>query len=702
MWDFLKNAAGKFVQGTAKYFENRMFIQKLFSMSNEAALLALRTKVHSLDDNGYKEFIGAIYLMIQEAQTVSQQLQSGSYNDYSSSFGDSYEGQLWGTIAHAQEGPSFSAPANSFQMQQMQQYVETLNLIAMYAGQFRAEMPQHLSPVAFLRGTPVDTPPPPAPRASGSAELKQHLANRMAQGASEQELFQILQEIGNAESAEGTVAPERKVQLDGVLHQFGQLVNEQSEEVTDLMSQAERARQIAQDLTPAVASPSLPKVATASRPARPQRASELLGLLKTQLMNENTEGRLGKQEQTTWEQLFNGAIHVQNALAAAKTDTETYKLEREALRPLARQMRAFFLRKHLILARPYFPSRSVTPDPNAVFYSGARDLRQFIAGICQQQQLTLLADTVAENPAETRWNQLRMSAIAIFDFRQYDRAITYSSDPQTAGSIAAVAYELGIAFAIGKPVVIVTRPGQALPFDVDIAPTEFSGEGSDLAVLETSMEMAFYSRQRGGEGGSIGTTVSYLRSRCGSSSNSLLRAAVAAVNGEAERDPIKVQQITGQILRALGDQAPSVIFPAWPGGYPNAQQRFCFHVTAFENSTRIWPKEIKEVVRSACPPSILYKRGDDSTECDIIRAIWHDICRAWCIVTDLTDLNANAVIELGMAHVLGRKTFIITQDGNMGLYPATLSKGRMHVYSRKDAPRYDALRIALQRFFASV
>jgi hypothetical protein len=364
-------------------------------------------------------------------------------------------------------------------------------------------------------------------------------------------------------------------------------------------------------------------------------------------------------------------------------------------------MQDFFLRKHLLLTRPYFPTRAVTPDPNAVFFSGGADLRQLTANICQTQGLSLQVETASANPAQQRWDQLRVASVAIFDLRQYSRAVTYAKDPRTAQQVAAVAYELGIAFSIGKPVVVVVKPDQSLPFDVDIEPVQLNGEAGDLDLLTVAIESALYGRQRGGEEGSIAATITSLRRLYGNSPNAYVRNTLMTLDANAASDAIKTRQITAQVLRFLGGEAPWMIFPAWPGDYPQVRGRFCFHVTAFENDNRLWPKWTKQIVQSECPSTIAYKRGDQSEERDIIRAIWHDICRAWYVVADISDLNPNAVLELAMAHVLGRKVLLITKDADMSFYPDTIAKERKVVYTLTAANDSPELRVALRKFFAS-
>ena len=43
---------------------------------------------------------------------------------------------------------------------------------------------------------------------------------------------------------------------------------------------------------------------------------------------------------------------------------------------------------------------------------------------------------------------------------------------------------------------------------------------------------------------------------------------------------------------------------------------------------------------------------------DIVRSIWDEICTATYVVCDLTALNPNVTLELGIVHTLGRNVLI--------------------------------------------
>lgn len=63
--------------------------------------------------------------------------------------------------------------------------------------------------------------------------------------------------------------------------------------------------------------------------------------------------------------------------------------------------------------------------------------------------------------------------------------------------------------------------------------------------------------------------------------------------------------------------------------------------------------------------NLTIKRGDDFfTKRSIMDDIWNAINAAKIIIADCTGRNPNVFYELGIAHTLGKKTIMITQNGN--------------------------------------
>ena len=184
---------------------------------------------------------------------------------------------------------------------------------------------------------------------------------------------------------------------------------------------------------------------------------------------------------------------------------------------------------------------------------------------------------------------------------------------------------MGIALSLGRPVVILARQGQAIPFDVDIEPLRLA------------------------------------RQQYAAHPNSYVRITLVQIKDSVEKDPLKTAAILDSALAELGT-------------------------------------DDQQLVSVACPLGMAYIHGDQVLSPDIIRSIWDEICRASHVVVDLTGLNANALLELGMAHTLGRNVLLLTQDTSRQDYPSMLAKQRLHRYSLEDSTSCQALSDLLGRF----
>jgi hypothetical protein len=81
-----------------------------------------------------------------------------------------------------------------------------------------------------------------------------------------------------------------------------------------------------------------------------------------------------------------------------------------------------------------------------------------------------------------------------------------------------------------------------------------------------------------------------------------------------------------------------------------------------------------------------------------LRSIWDEICRATHVVVDLTGLNANVALELGMAHTLGRNTMLISQDRQPEKYFRAIAKQRIHNYAINNDAAITEFSSTLKRF----
>lgn len=149
------------------------------------------------------------------------------------------------------------------------------------------------------------------------------------------------------------------------------------------------------------------------------------------------------------------------------------------------------------------------------------------------------------------------------------------------------------------------------------------------------------------------------------------------------------------LLTMLPGGAPQVLFPAWPASFPDGPG--VFHITPF----RSWSVAPSEVIREISKKrGANYMRGDGSQEQRIIRAVWSELGRATMVVADMTELNPNVSLELGIAHALGKPTLLlynrdVDADGprERKLFES-IAKDQVHAYS--SAAQYASLRTALQ------
>ena len=94
-----------------------------------------------------------------------------------------------------------------------------------------------------------------------------------------------------------------------------------------------------------------------------------------------------------------------------------------------------------------------------------------------------------------------------------------------------------------------------------------------------------------------------------------------------------------------------------------------------------WSSGIRDAARAACTArGYTYRRGDEAEEGRIIQAIWDDICGAQVVLIDLTALNLNVFMELGMAHALGRTVLMVRQAGLKEPLPRNIEKLRVLDY----------------------
>jgi hypothetical protein len=177
--------------------------------------------------------------------------------------------------------------------------------------------------------------------------------------------------------------------------------------------------------------------------------------------------------------------------------------------------------------------------------------------------------------------------------------------------------------------------------------------------------------------------------------DSKVRIILKTLPAEGPFDALEARGVLANALAHASMTDYALFHSSWPGAYPDPDSPRCFHITSF----RPWTERASAEIRDACARSgVAYCRGDEAVNSDMVLAIWEEIGRATHIVVDLSGLNINAVMELGMVHTLGRNVLLVGQEIE-GIKPSfrAIGKQRLAQYRGEDLK---SLRQALDAFLA--
>ncbi len=495
--------------------------------------------------------------------------------------------------------------------------------------------------------------------------------------------YQTLLGLFNQKVEAGEFTPERQRALAPVLQELGDIMKEKPQDVAGMMARVSRVRELMSRMTTAVSEPTH-EGETLPADSRGGRVNQLLQGVKRYLFIEGSRSQKAEEEQKTAENLFVRCATAGTELHETGGDQAAVTArEKESFRKLALDVRNYALRHHLTLTQPIWSSPPIAQDPNTVFFSGGNSLSRALSLACDPRELTVLKGSIGLDHAQARWDYLRRSNVALFDLTVDDEI-----------ERAAVCYELGMALALGRSLIVAAKRGDKLPFDIDVMPVFMTGGDEDAEVLGNALDEVLYGQQRGGGDSSIPETVAYARRALSSEQLGFEVQLTLNLLQETQGDPIKVRYLIDSLLGFAGPEAPVPVLSAWPGDYPQPDSRRCFHIMPFSQE---WSNKVMGITAMACDDSgVEYVRGDAVKDSRIIRSIWDEICRASHVIVDLTEFNANVVLELGIAHTLGRNTLIVGQEDTVGrLFPA-LAKLRVHEYGLEDG--LDSLRSVLDGF----
>jgi hypothetical protein len=515
-----------------------------------------------------------------------------------------------------------------------------------------------------------------------------------------QNLFRELKDGYANDVKSGKVSVSRQDALQPIMNKLASMLKSRPEDLKGKLNQSAQLSELADQM-----GGFLGKTAPGYLPAD-SRANALwqrFALLKTAVGMEMMKRASGSVTSDLNMELFVRCGHADTFIHQHAAEEQTIREhERDVLRSLALDARGFMQRERLMVARPIWPSSSTVQDPAGIFFSGGDQLHQRVSDACTSIGLCLLPIPSSHDYATARWEQLLKCNVAIFDFTDYARPLHGpATEPAVAGVMASISYELGVALTLGRPIIILAKEDQELPFDVDIHPLLLKGGGIDQARIEKALDDAIYSLPTRTDYSSLPATQACLRDIPLADGDYLSRQAVSMLDDTVAKDPILFKRIVDRFLAHTHTSTPCVIYPRWEATYPDISHPLLFHVAPFRPE---WANYAKNIVAKACVDSCQkadYVRGDDPLNPDIIGTIWQAIGRSSHVLADLTGLNANVALEVGMAHALGRNTMLVSQSDDLAIHCPSISKLRIHKYSLDNSLPDEQLGWLVMRFLKS-
>lgn len=436
-------------------------------------------------------------------------------------------------------------------------------------------------------------------------------------------------------------------------------------------------------------------------PSYHRQFAAFIRLIAERAFRLNSGDFLGARDAAECKRIESRLKQASNRITAATTDAQWIEQQRGWFRRAVLDLRRFERRHHLMVIEPAWTGARPAVNPNAVFVSGGSTVQGLVDAAGGELGYESPMTVGVNDPTHARWDLLSRSAIAVFDFTSYDRAVAdpavdaevspalIASIARAAAPTAFVAYECGWALALGVPMVSVAREGQVVPFDIDVEPVRLAGDAADVTRVGIALQAALFGTQRGVSAQALPNTIERLKVLTAGDA-----AAARLIDAAVPADATSVRLAAEGVLDRLEGRGLVLAFPAFPPAYPSDEGRKAlFHVTAF----RPWSEACQRVVQDACGDRIERRIGYDRFDPDIIRAIWNDIATSSFVVADLTHLNPNAVMELAIAQALGRPTLVVSQTPNLHEYFPPVAKIRIHTYAT-DAKGLRGLRAAVDRF----
>ncbi len=495
----------------------------------------------------------------------------------------------------------------------------------------------------------------------------------------ERELMDLLRDKLDEEVEAGRVTEDRASTLSDLIAGFAKTLKHDDDVPSLMRSVAEmRAKIGSQFENLHYLSHGLPRPPEGSRAAA---LIELLWRLRLFVLEEMNQREYSDEEKRLVLDLHVRAASLDKRIYEAGSDDDrAMVVDLEALRPFALEVRRFAARHHPMLAKPIWGTADVEVSTNSILYVGSDELRPLIEAVSRDLSFELMPTPTGDNAAALCWRQLQQAYVCVFDLR-------VPAGPERA----AVSYELGIARALGKPLVVLALQDQTVPFDVDVQPVMLSRDSVDESVLRDAIDRASVWTMARSQSGAIRETVQQVLARYpipqGDTYVDQTLAQLAAL--QADPEPVTAQAALRALLSFLGDRGLTLIHPAWPPVYADPERLRLFHVMPFRPE---WADVAAERAEALCiRAGVEYVRGDRVEDPNVIRSIWEEIGRATHVLVDLTDFNENVSLELGIAHALGRPTLVVGQGDSVERLFPMIAKLRFHTYEDPAGHELDAL-----------
>jgi nucleoside 2-deoxyribosyltransferase len=269
--------------------------------------------------------------------------------------------------------------------------------------------------------------------------------------------------------------------------------------------------------------------------------------------------------------------------------------------------------------------------------------------------------------ASNRWADAQDAEAGIFDFSDTDLARR-----------AETAYLLGWAQALGMAVVLLRSPEKGLPFNAGHEPLVFSTPAELATTVEHRLARALFQPVTSSFDATAALRTAAILSRLyeGTNHEDIRNALNFLVPRDGFQDAYAVHDFAKYILSLDGAGAPTLLTPIWPPHYPQYGRRRVFHVFAYH---REWSGPSRQAVERAA--GLGYRAHIDTDSDDILASNWEELACANHVVVDISGFNDNVLIELGMAHALGRPVKLVGLEEVVDHLPQVIAKKRVETYS---------------------